>query len=339
MGYTNYPHGITSFGIPIHGSGGLFGPGCGEIFYLVGTKADSDIYYKHLKNNGMDDSKIFATLATAYTACTSGRGDVIVAMPATYTVTASLTWDKDNTHLVGAGGPLSRGAMSGTTGDVLFNSTTITVASIIDVTADHVQFHNIQLRNAGANASCLTALKLSAGRSFYAEGCQFVGHAAATQVATAATSSLWFYSASTLRPWGAYFKDCKIGDAGEVVRTAGSVIYFSGTTAYTPKYITFDHCVIEGWCQTASVATVDFSANYCIDRYVLFDNCLFYNYYVNNAGTATEVFDNGCGTTFNVLLKDCMQQGHAAWNTTGLNYFYGNSAAAGATGGLATALT
>ena len=339
MGLTNFPNGISSYGVPIYGAGGIFGPGCGDIHYLVGSRSVSDTYYNMLKNKGVSDSQIYVTLATAYAACTDNQGDVVVAFPATYTVTATLVWAKDNTHLYGTGGPLTRGAMCGTTGDVLFNTTTITQANIVEVTGDHVQFHNVQFRNAGANAACLTALKLSAGRSFYAEGCHFVGHAAATQVATAATSSVWFYSTGTTRPWGAYFKNCKIGDAGEVVRTAGSPIYFSGTTGSTAKYITFEDCVIEGWCETASVGTVDISANYTIDRYLLFKNCMFYNYYVNNASTATEVFDNGCGTTFNCILWDSIQMGHAAWNTTGLNYFYGNAAAAGATGGTITALT
>jgi len=309
------------------------GPGVGDIHYLV---ANDSAYYAWLRDDlHQSDSKIHHSFADGEDALTASRNDCLLVYPGTYTVTAQTVWDKNLTHLIGMAGPRSRGAMGGT----LINCVTTTVANVVELEGNNCQFHNVQLRNVAANAGNLAALKLTDGVNFYAKGCHFSGQGAATQVATAGNCAVWFYTDSGGKPWGATFVDCKIGDAGEVVRTAGSPLFFSGGSALTPKYIEFHNCVIEGWTQTASVATVDLSANYCIDRYLLFKDTLFYNYYVNNAGTATEVFDNGCGTTFNALLFNCMQQGHAAWNTTGLNYFYGNSATPSATGGLATALT
>jgi len=332
----NYSKGLASFGIPLYGGGGPLGIGCGNVYYTATTKTSSNLYYAKLIENGVEDSKIFTTLATAYAATTGDQNDVIVATPGTYTETASIAWAKNNTHLIGTAGPLSRGGMG--TG-VCFNCATVAIESVVDVQGSNCQFYDIQLRNVAANAGNLCALKVSDGVNFYAQGCHFNGQGAATQVATAGACALWLYTDSGGKPWGATFKDCKIGDAGEIVRTAGPIIYFSGGAAGTAKYVSFIDCVIEGWSETAATPAVEFNENYCIDRYVLFKNSVFYNYYVNNAANLTQVFDNDCGTTFKVLLKNTSQTGWAAWNSDGLQYIYTDVAAAGATGGLMTATT
>lgn len=308
-------------------------PGMGDVFFVA--PADS-AYNTWFKKMGVDNHHLLTTPALAYAATTAARNDIVAVAPGTYAVTANLAWAKDNTHLVGLAGPNSRGGMG--TG-VCINTSTAAVDSVIEVTGDNVQFHNVQTRNVGAANTNLSSLKLSTGVNFYAEGCHFSAQGAATQVDTATACALWFYTATAGKPWGARFKNCKIGDAGELVRTAGPVVYFSGGAAGTAKYIEFIDCVIEGWCETAGIPAVEFAANYCIDRYVLFKNTLFFNYYVNNAANLTEVFKNGCGTTFSCLLFNCMYKGYAACNTTGLNYFWGDAALPAATGGLACALT
>ena len=311
------------------------GPGIGNLFYLV-TNKTTDVYYNLLLKRRVPEDQIFTTLASAEDAMTSGRNDTLFVYPGTHTVTASLTWDKNNTHLVGCGGPLSRGGMGS---GVYINCETAAVAQVIDVQGSNVEFHNVQLRNVAANAGNLCGLKVSSGVNFYASRCQFSGQGAATQVATAGTCALWLYTASTGKPWGATFENCKIGDAGELVRTVGAVIYFSGTAGGTAKYVDFVDCVIEGWSQTAANPAVHFAANYCIDRWVRFKNCEFFNYYVNNVANLTQVFDNDCGTTFKVMLHNTCQTGYTAWNSDGLQYIFTDSPAAGATGGLMTATT
>jgi len=337
MPLTNFPHGVSSFGVALHGGAGLLGVGCGNVYYVVAGRTSTNYFYQQLFDNGVGEDKIFTTLASAYAATTSGRNDVIIVTPGTYTVTASLTWAKNNTHLLGVGGPCSRGGMG--TG-IVFNTTTITVASIIEVTGSNCQFYDVQLRNAGDNAACLCALKVSDGVNFYAEGCHFVGQVGGTQNSTANNCALWLYTDSGGKPWGATFKNCKIGDAGELVRDDGYVIYFSGGAGGTAKYVTFDNCVIEGWCETSSKPHVYFAENYCIDRYVLFKDCFFFNYWVNQASTQEEVIGNACGTTFYcVLMGSTCNAGFAAWNDSGLAYIHACGPAAGAAMGTAVAAT
>jgi len=312
------------------------GPGVGEIRYLVPASSSTSQYRTQLQSMGVEDEDMYDDFVKAENALTGYRNDSLLVFPGTYTVTASTAWDKPNTHIIGLGGPLSQGAM-GTS--ALINCETTAVASVVDVQGSNCQFHNIQMRNVAANAGNLCALKLSLGVNFYSKNSHYNGQGAATQVATAGACAVWLYTATAGKPWGARFDDCKIGDAGEVVRTAGPIIYFSGTAAGTAKYIDFRDCVIEGWSQTAANPAVHFAANYCADRWIRFKNSLFFNYYVNNVANLTQVFDNDCGTTLKVILQNSSQTGWAAWNSDGLQYIYTDVAAAGATGGLMTATT
>jgi len=308
-------------GIPMNAGSDLFGIGSGNIKYLVTAKnTATNLYYAKLHKNGVLGSDIFTDLATAYARTTSDQNDVIVVTPGTYTVTESLTWDNDNTHLFGLAGPLSRGGMGSS---VYFNCATAEVEQLIKVDGHNVRFHNIYLRNAGADALNLTALKCHKGENFYAENCQFVGHAAATQVDTAATSSLWLYSDATGKPWGANFVNCRIGSASETVRTAGSVIYASGATALTQKYVKFKNCEIESYSETAACPAVHIAASFAGDRYMLFDDCFFYNFSVNHANSMTEVFNDDSGSTHEVILKgSTCAMGYSSWDSAGIGYVY-----------------
>ena len=325
MGFTNFPNGVTSFGIGLYGGGGLFGPGCGKVRYLVTGKTSSNQYYQRLAvDNGVADGDIYTSLASAEDACTAGRNDVVVVTPGTYTVTASLTWDKNNTHLVGVGGRTNRGGMGAS---VYFNNATADVEQLIKVDGHNCQFHGIYLRNAGADAQCYTALKVHKGENFYAECCQFVGHAGTTQVDTAATSSLWLYTSSAGKPWGATFVNCRIGSGSETIRTAGATIYCSGSAALAPKYITFEDCVIESYSDTAANPAVHISAANSTDRYMLFKRCFFYNFSVNHTQAATEVIDDDSGATHEVIIMDSYAMGYSAWDSAGIGYVYHNRAA------------
>jgi len=293
------------------------GPGIGEIFWVAPDRSATSQFRTQLENQGITD--IDTTIAAAEDRCVAYRNDIVMVFPGTYTVTESLTWDKANTHLIGIGA-LNRGGMGST---VYVNNATADVEQVIKVDGHNCQFHNMYLRNAGADAQCYTALKVHKGENFYAENCQFVGHAAATQVDTAATSSLWFFIDATGKPWGANFKNCRIGSASETIRTAGAVIYISGSAALAPKYITFTDCTIESYSDTAACEAVHIAASNSSDRYMLFKDCLFYNFSVNHATSMTEVFVDDSGSTHEVLLMgSTCAMGYTSWDNGGIGYIY-----------------
>jgi len=294
------------------------GPGIGEVHFLAGIDT---VYESWLRDDmRVNPSLIHHTLAAGEDALTAGRNDVLLVYPDTYTVTASLTWDKAMTHMVGMGGPLSRGAMGV---GCLFNLETTSINQVIDVQGHNVQFHNFQVRNDYAHGDNLCGLKLSTGRNFFGKNLHIVGECATTQINEDDNCALWLYSTGSARPWGAKFVDCKIGDAGEVVRTKGGPIYFSGTTGSTLKDVEFENCRIVGWSETAANPLVTLAASYCIDRYLLFKDCLFYNYSVNNVNNLNEVFQDNCGTTHHICLMNCLAVGVDAWTDASLDYVFG----------------
>ena len=310
MSYTHFPHGITSFGVPV-------GPNTqgltGDAFFVTAADSTTNKFRTWAEAN-LPHDKLFTTVADAEDACVAGRNDTVYVFPGTYTTTTSLTWDKCNTHLVGLGGPLSQGGVGN---GVFINTETAAQAQVIDIQGDQCMMYNVHLRNAGANATNYTALKVSNGENFYAEGCQFTGMAATTQVTCTTGSSLWFYSTdNSNKPWGARFVNCRIGSASETIRTAGFVILFSGAIAYAPKYIKFDGCTIEGYCATDTCAAVHIDAHAVVDRYVWFNGCLFYNFSVNNATAMNQVFDNAdAGRSLGILVTNCAAKGYTSWDT------------------------
>ena len=105
MTYTNFPNGATSFGIPLVGGiGGI--PFTGN-WYFVDAAAGSD------GNEGTVDAPL-QTIARAYALCTDGNNDVVALIGApltsapttgTFRLSATLTWAKSATHMIGITAP------------------------------------------------------------------------------------------------------------------------------------------------------------------------------------------------------------------------------------------
>ncbi len=97
MGLTNFPNGITSFGVPVMG-GGI--PATFGVPYFVDYRSGSDGY------NGKSPDAAFKTLSAAYAACASNNNDLIlIDGDSTVVETAMITWSKNRIHVFGLNGP------------------------------------------------------------------------------------------------------------------------------------------------------------------------------------------------------------------------------------------
>ena len=74
MGLTNFPNGVTSFGIPQIGSDGLIPTSTGSYFFVDSTTGNSG-------NTGDTPTDALATIDQAINKCTASKGDVIIVMP------------------------------------------------------------------------------------------------------------------------------------------------------------------------------------------------------------------------------------------------------------------
>lgn len=130
MGLTNFPNGITSFGIPVFGSGTQIPVTTGKYFF-VDSNTGSD------SNPGVDKDTPVATLDKALSLCTDNKGDVIILMPKhaeTITGAGGITLDKAGVHIVGLGSydARPRFLMDGaTTVTCLVTAANVTVENVV----------------------------------------------------------------------------------------------------------------------------------------------------------------------------------------------------------------
>ncbi len=104
MTTTNFPNGITSYGIPVVGSGSGAGasiPTSSGNYYFVCNRTGAN---GSNGNEGTDMAAPLSTLAFAYSKCTASNGDVIVILPGhAETISAALTWATAGVTIVGLG--------------------------------------------------------------------------------------------------------------------------------------------------------------------------------------------------------------------------------------------
>jgi len=94
MGLTNFPFGISSFGVPVLGGGGI--PATKGNVYFVDYGAGSDGF------DGTDMRHPLKTIAYAYSLCTSNNFDVIALIgSSTHVLTEMLTVAKNRVSFIG----------------------------------------------------------------------------------------------------------------------------------------------------------------------------------------------------------------------------------------------
>lgn len=126
---TKFPNGVSSFGVPVLGSGNYTTTGT---MYFVSSGEGSN------SNPGTDADKPFSTLAYALDKLTADRGDIVFLMPGHIeTFTTAITLEADDASIVGLGQ---------LAGSVLLTSATANI-NLIDVTGDDTLIENIRFTN------------------------------------------------------------------------------------------------------------------------------------------------------------------------------------------------
>ena len=336
MGFTNFPNGITSFGQPIYGNSGIFGVGSGDVYYLVAAKANTDLFYKKLKDRGIPNSKIFTSVATAHAAMTANQNDVLYAFPGVYSTLGAAVWSKSQCHLVGLGTHMSNWYGSG--GDVtIYNLATTTAAFALSITGSYCQFHGINFLNLGENAACVSAVK-DAGRSNHYFNCNFLGQIRSEQAGTALSCCLWIDTTVTAAGHDLLLDHCYVGSSGGYTRSANNTLLLFGPTGAgaAGSNVTLKNTVFGTRSKTAGCSAIKFAANDTVDRLFLIKDCTFYNFYDANDITSvlTEVINDDCGTTHKILVQNSFQTGWTDWEGS-RDTVYLTTAAAAVNGGIA----
>ena len=290
MTLTNFPNGVTSFGVPmVGGIGGI--PLTGN-WYWVNPAAGSD------GNDGASPESPFATLYRAHAAMTAGNNDVCVlvgngaasgsarlstalAQTIDSSVTAgTLVWSKNACHLIGETAPTmvaQRARIAPPSGT--YTVTTFGSANFVTVSAAGCIFANFSLFNGfstgGANQICWTD---SGGRNYY-YNVNFGGMGDAGSAGDAGSRSLKLSGTTGENT----FVNCEVGLDTVTRSAANASLEFAGGC---PRN-TFINCNFPFMTSAATPLGIKVAAAAGSDRWQKFDGCTF----INNVQSTSTAMD------------------------------------------------
>lgn len=200
MATTNYPFGLTSFGVPVMGGATI--PSTSGTYFFVSSLSGSN------GNDGLSPETPKATIAGAQTAATASRGDVIICMPGhaeTLTGAAAITISKAGLYIIGLGTGNLRPTLTWTTAitaQMIVSGAQVTfdnfvfdftgfdaITACISVTGADVAFKNSTFYTNNATAGCVLGILTAATATrFSVTGCLFFG--TATNAGTTTTAQI-----------------------------------------------------------------------------------------------------------------------------------------------------
>ena len=284
MSLTNFPNGITSFGVPVLGTiGGL--PFTGN-YYFVNPVTGAD------GNEGSIELPL-KTLYGALAKCTAGNNDVVVligngtaagsarlstALAQSITssaTTGTLNWNKDATHLIGVCAPpgvAQRARIAPPSGT--YTAATFNSDAFINVTASGCYFANISVFCGFSTGSAsMIAWTDSGSRNAYSN-VNIFGMADAASAAGANARSL------KLNGGGEHtFINCTLGGDTVARGAANATVELAGGTARN----SFVDCVFPFQCSAATPVGLRVGAASGMDRWALLKGCTF----INNVGSTS----------------------------------------------------
>jgi hypothetical protein len=183
MGLTNFPNGITSFGVPVIGGGPQIPVTTGTYFFVhSGTGAAG--------NDGLSRDTPLATVAQAITKATANKGDVILVLPGhteTLTSASTIALSKAGVQVIGIGTGNKRPTYTYTT----------STAAAVTVSADNCAFKNSRFV---ANLdNVVTAFDLTTAKYFDLDGNDFIDTSNALHFLSIVTVSTTDNAAEGLR--------------------------------------------------------------------------------------------------------------------------------------------
>lgn len=319
MALTNFPDGITSFGVPVIGGVGNV-PLTGN-WWFVNPATGSDAY------DGQSPENPFQTIYAAYQAAADGNNDVIVligngqtsgsarlsyanAIAANSAATSgSLIWAKNALHLIGECSPtgISNRARlappTSYTAATFLNSQAVASTPVVSVTGSGCIFANFQIYGGftTGNAGMLTWVD-SGNRNFYS-GVHFAGQADAASAGGANSRTL------VLSGGGEHvFSGCTIGiDTVQRTTAATKTVEFKSGTARN----TFSGCNFPLFLATAAAGSSSLftSAAASMDRWQKLENCTFLNAVASTGVAQTALVSLAASSGGFILLKSCTTVG------------------------------
>lgn len=290
---------MTTFGDRVYQQGGspvasAAPMTAGDEYFLDPTNGSDD-------NDGKAIDRAKATLLAAYNLTTANQNDIVhyIAGSSSLTLSAALTWAKNYTHLIGHCAPTMVAQRAR-----IFQLSTLTGASpLLTISATGCIFQNLYIFQGVDDATSLINVSVTGGRNYF-WNVHFAGGGHATQAINGGAS---------LKLNGAdenTFEDCTIGvDTADAATGMASILMDSEATRNV-----FRRCNLTMKASNAGAIFVEVADNAGIDRYTIFDECLFIN---SSATTLTQAFAIPAGMSIPrgpIILKNCLATGADDWD-------------------------
>lgn len=313
MGLTNFPNGLTSFGVPV--LPGISVPYYGN-YWFVNEASGLD------GNSGKSPSQAFKTLTQAQLAATANQNDVVF-FTGTIHVTSSVLWAKNQVHLVGVDSPLTRGkrARVSVTGATAFSN-------LVNVSASGCHFQNFGtfygFNSASNNDVCWLD---TGGRNCY-ENVEFMGfgdNTASTGTANIVGARSFVFNNSTGE---STWRNCVFG----VDTTQRNATNYTLEIAGGAPRLYFESCTFESFLGSSGTAASHILVGASgIDRYIEMNDCKFLSAVKSTGSTMAQSFNLNAAIGGFFLLNRCWQVGVTKLETSATNQIYVNNAAVTAT--------
>lgn len=301
MALTNFPNGISSFGIPVMGGGGI--PATpGNVFFVDYTKGSDG-------NSGKSPTRAFKTVSYALSRCVTNNDDVIALIgSASHVLTEMLTVSINRVHFVGVD---ATGRAYGQNAKISLGVTTAAtdIAAVLN-TGIRNSFTNIKFTSANTVAESLYTF-VEGGEYTNFSYCEFykstdLDETAAAEFVLNGDSSQFFkctfgsladaQTGTTIRP--SVMLTSGIAGAGKVCRDGS-----------------FEKCNF--WKSAGHVnGRHVYAANATdVERLLVFDNCIFANSKIA-AAVPAQCVGTAALTVGQVLVKDCVSINNTKLSTS-----------------------
>lgn len=315
MALTNFPNGITSFGVPVLGNiGGI--PFSGN-YYFVDPVNGAD------GNEGSADYPL-ATLYAAINRAVSGNNDVIVLMSngaasgtarlslaLAQTINSSATsgtlnWNKNATHLIGMTAPTrigQRARIAPPTG--VYTAATFGANTFINVTGAGCFFANIDIfvGFSTGSASMIGVIEAGGRNAYQNVNIQGLGDAASAGGSAARTLKITSQENT--------FTDCVLGLDTVARSAANATVEFASGTARN----SFIGCTFPFQTSAATPLGIIASGASSIDRFQLFQQCTFINNVQSTSTTMNGLATLPASAGGLLLIKDSTMVGITEFGT------------------------
>jgi hypothetical protein len=322
MSFTNYPNGITSFGIPVYGNIPAIR---GKVFF-VDPKVG-------LAGNPGTKAKPLNTLKSAYDKCVTGRGDAIIllsfasATSADHTsyLDAALDWTKSGITVVGVTAP----TMFAQRARIANASTLLTAPYLIKVSGHANAFYNLSMFNGGSDAAALGCLQVSGNRNyFYNVHAVGAGHATPSAAADAVNLELIGASENT-------FEKCVFGT--DTINRVGTLTTYDIEFSSGCARNVFKDCITLSQTTSGQAGHLGIrfdGAGDAINRNQYFMNCHFSNYNEGVISDQTSLVGGTLPNNGKLVMHGCSSLGYAAWDSAGADTVFTDQPQSNAAGGI-----